>query len=88
MKNNIEQLMLKCKRGNNIHVHVILNFSQILHLKVQVNMFLFKTCLYTWKNIRKLYNNNKLKIIVRTWSDEFELPDGFYSLSDIQDYTE
>ena len=23
-----------------------------------------------------------------TWSDEFELPDGSYSLSDIQDYFE
>ena len=41
---------------------------------------------YTWKNIRKQYRNNKLKIIAPTWNDEFELPDGSYSLSDIQDY--
>ena len=38
---------------------------------------------YTWKNIRKQYENNKLKIIGPTWNDEFELPDGSYSVSDI-----
>ena len=43
---------------------------------------------YTWKNIRKQYKNNKLKIIASTWNDEFELPDGSYSVSDIEDYTE
>ena len=43
---------------------------------------------YTWKNIRKQYKNNKLKITAPTWNDEFELPDGFYSVSDIQDYIE
>ena len=34
------------------------------------------------------YNNNKLKIIAPTWNDEFELPDNFYSVLDIQDYIE
>ena len=34
------------------------------------------------------YNNNKFKISTPTWSDEFELPDGSYSISDIQDYFE
>ena len=32
---------------------------------------------YNWKDIRKQYTNNKLKIIAATWNDEFELPDGF-----------
>ena len=41
---------------------------------------------YTWKNVKSLYNNNKFKISVPTWSEEFELPDGSYSISDIQDY--
>ena len=41
---------------------------------------------YTWKNRRKQYKNNKLKIIDPTWNDEFELPDVSYSASDIQDY--
>ena len=43
---------------------------------------------YTWRNIKSLYNNNKLKISAPTWSDEFQLPDGSYSISDIQDYFE
>ena len=43
---------------------------------------------YTWKNIKSSYNNNKSKIYAPTWNDKFELPDGSYSVSDIQDYFE
>ena len=43
---------------------------------------------YTWKNIKSSYNNNKLKISVPAQNDKFELPDGSYSVSDIQDYFE
>ena len=41
---------------------------------------------YAWKNIKKSYNNNEFKITGRTWNEEFELPEGLYSISDIQDY--
>ena len=43
---------------------------------------------YTWKNIKSKYNNNKFKISAPTWSDTFDLPDGSYSIVDIQDYLE
>ena len=43
---------------------------------------------YTWKNIKSSYKKNKFKISSLTWSDEFELPDGSYSISDIQDHFE
>ena len=43
---------------------------------------------YTWKNIKSEYNNNKFKISAPTWNDTFDLPDGSYSISDIQDYFE
>ena len=43
---------------------------------------------YMWKNIRTQYKNSKYKIIAPTWNDEFELPDGSYSVSDIQDHIE
>ena len=43
---------------------------------------------YTWKNIKSSYNNNKFKISAPTWNKEFRLPDGSYSVSDIQDYFE
>ena len=41
---------------------------------------------YTWKNIKSSYNNNKFRISAPTWNDKFELPDGSYAVSDIQDY--
>ena len=40
---------------------------------------------YTWNNIKSPYNN-KFKISAPTWNEEFILPDGSYSISDIQDY--
>ena len=40
------------------------------------------------ENIKNSCNNNKFKIFAPTWNDEFELPDGSYSVSDIQDYFE
>ena len=41
---------------------------------------------YTWKNIKSEYNNNKFEISVPTWNNNFDLPDGPYSIPDIQDY--
>ena len=43
---------------------------------------------YTWKNIEQQTSpyNNKFKISAPTWNDEFNLPDGSYSILDIQDY--
>ena len=43
---------------------------------------------YTWKNIKSEYKNNKFKISAPAWDDTFDLPDGFYSIADIQDYFE
>ena len=43
---------------------------------------------YIWKNIKRSYKNNKCKISAPTWNDKFKLPDGSYSVSDIQDYFE
>ena len=43
---------------------------------------------YTWRSTRSSYNNNKFKISAPTWNDKFELHDGLYSVSDIQDYFE
>ena len=41
---------------------------------------------YTWKNVKSAYNNNKFKSSAPTWNDEFDLPDGSYSIEDMQDY--
>ena len=40
---------------------------------------------YSWKNIKKSYKNNKFIISVPTCNEEFKLPDGSYSVSDIKD---
>ena len=40
------------------------------------------------QNIKSEYNNNKLKVTAPIWNDEFNLLDGSYSVSDIQDYFE
>ena len=37
------------------------------------------------ENMKSSYNNNKLKISAPTWYDKYELPDGLFSVSDIQD---
>ena len=65
----------------------VLNMSQRLdlrssnkHVSLQ-NLYIY----YTWKDTRQQYKNNKLKIIAPTWNDEFELPDGSYSVSNIRD---
>ena len=41
---------------------------------------------YKWKKIKSSYNNNKCKMSDLTWNDKFELLDGSYSISVIQDY--
>ena len=41
---------------------------------------------YTCRNIKSSYNNNKFNISLPTWNDKFELSDGSYSVSDVQDY--
>ena len=43
---------------------------------------------YTCKNIKSKCNYNKFKISAPTWNEAFDLPDGSYSIDDIQDYFE
>ena len=69
----------------------IYQFTDKLNLKTPnskniglVNLSIY----YAWKNIKSEYNNNKFKISAPTWNDEFDLPDGSYSISDIQNYFE
>ena len=41
---------------------------------------------YTYKNIKESYKSNEFKISFPTWTEEFELPDGSNSVSDIHNY--
>ena len=69
----------------------IYQFTDKLNLKTPnnkniglVNLSIY----YTWKNIKSAYNNNEFKISAPAWNDKFDLLDGSYSVSDIQDYFE
>ena len=68
----------------------VLNLPQRLDLRSSNKyVAIQKSSIYhTWKNIKQQHKNNKYKIIAPTWNNEFELPDGSYSISDIQDYIE
>ena len=67
---------------------LLLNLSGKINLKRKDKyVALSSLTIYdTWKNIKKSYENNKFKISAPTWNEEFELPDGSYSISDIQYY--
>ena len=53
------------------------------------NMALANLSIYcTWNNITSAYSNNKFKIFAPTLNDKFNLVDGWYSVSNIQDYFE
>ena len=68
----------------------IYQFTDKLNLKnPNKNMALSNLSIYyTWQNIKFVCSNNKFKISAPTWNGEFNLPDGFYSVFDIQDYFE
>ena len=64
-----------------------LDLTDKVNLKNPIkNMTLAKLSIYyTWKNIKSEYNNHKFKISAPTWNDTFHLPNGSYSIADIQD---
>ena len=77
-----------CKTSN-LHV-LILKLTNELDLRIGEKTIALSnlSIYYTWKNINSSYNYNKFEISAPTWNYKFELPDGSYSVSDIQDYFE
>ena len=69
---------------------LILKLTNKLSLRIGENIIVLLnlSIYYSWRNIKNSYNNNKSKLSAPTWNDKFELPDGSYSASDIQDYFE
>ena len=43
---------------------------------------------YTRKNVKSTYNNSEFKISAPTWNEIFDLTDGSYNISEIQNYME
>ena len=72
-----------------LHV-LILKLTNKLDLRIGEKIMALSnlSIYYTWKNIESSYKNNNFKISEPTWNDKFELPDGSYSVSSIQNYFE
>ena len=71
------------------HPHsLLLNLSDKINLKRKDKYVALSnlSIYYTWKNIKKSYKNNKIKISAPKWNDKFDLLDGSSSLSDTQYY--
>ena len=87
----METIFINTENSNTNEPHRFkLDLTDKLNLKdPDKNMALASVSIYyTWKNIKSEYKNNKFKISAPTWSGTFDLPDGSYSISDIQDYFE
>ena len=91
LKNRMDTIFMNSKNSGKSYPHRLLfNLSDKINLKRSdkyvdlANLSIY----YTSKYIKKSYKNNKFKISAPTWNEEFELPDGSYSVSDIQHYFE
>ena len=83
----MDTIFISTENGRTPEYHVLLhNLTNKIDLRSEKTVALSNLSIYyTWKNIKSSYNN-KFKISAPTWSEEFELPDGSYSIPDIQDY--
>ena len=87
----MDTIFIKSENSETSKPHVLmLKLSNKLDLRIGGKIIALSnlSIYYTWKNIKNSYNNNKFKTSAPTWKDKFELPDGSYSLSEIQDYFE
>ena len=79
---------MNSKSSNRSDPHRLLrNFKDDINLKRKDKYVALSnhSIYYTWQNIKKSYKNNEFYVSALTWNEEFELRDGSYSISDIQD---
>ena len=80
---------MNSENSKNCELHVlILKLTNKLDLRIGEKTIALSNLriYYTWKNIKSSCNNNKFKISAPTWNNKFELPDGSYSVSHIEDF--
>ena len=84
----MDTIFINTENGRTSEYHVLLlNLTNKIDLGKEKTVALSNLSIYyTWKNIKSSHNNNKFKISAPTWSEKFNLPDGSYSITDIQDY--
>ena len=87
----MDTIFMKSENSKTSKPHVlVLKLTNKLDLRIGEKVIALSnlSIYYTWRNIKSSHNNNKFKIYAITWNGEFELPDGSYFVSDIQDYFE
>ena len=87
----MDTLFMNSENSKTFELHIlILKLTDKLDLRKSEKIFALSnlSIYYTWKNIKISCSNNKFKISAPTWNDKLELPDGSYSVSDIQGYFE
>ena len=87
----MDTIFMNSENSKTSKLHVlILKLTNKLDLRISEKTIALSnlSIYYTRKNIKSSYNNNTFKISAPTWNDKFELLDGSYSVSDIQDYFE
>ena len=67
------------------YYHSILWIKQTWGGKISTLLYQILVFIIHGKKFKKSYKNNNFIISTPTWNEEFELPDGSYSISDIQD---
>ena len=85
----MDTIFMNSENSKKSEPHILkLKLADKLDLRLDKNVIALSnlSIYYTWSNIKSSYNNNKFKISSPTWNEELILPDGFYSISDIQDY--
>ena len=85
----MDTIFMNSENSKTSKPHVVtINFTDKIDLRRSEKSVVLSnhSIYYTWKNMKKLYKNNKFKMSAPTRNDNFELPDGSYSISDNQDY--
>ena len=84
----MDTIFVNSENSKTSEYHVLLlNLTNKIDLRSEKTLALSNLSIYyTWKNIKSSYNNNNFKKSAPTWSEELNLPDGSYSIPDIQDY--
>ena len=86
--NKIDTIFMNSKNNETSNLRkLLLNLTGKINLKRSDKYVALSnlSIYYTWKNIKKACKNNKFKVSALTWNEEFELPDGSYSVTDIRD---
>ena len=87
----MDTIFINSENSKTSKPHILkLKLTEKLDLKVDRKVIALSnlSIYYAWNNIKSSYNNNRFKISAPTWNEKFTLPDGSYSISEIQDYFE